>query len=251
MRIHRNFLAAVTLFAPLSALCAQGSPIAAATTAPPGVDVWFERTSYQTFDKATVYFAAESGSYVVVVRVAPRGTLQVLYPASPTTQQPYRVTAEARTPLVFRNDGIEGLGEISAISSSVPFDFSKVSDGTKWSSRRLAHPRAGLEGSLSSGFFDDISGSAGTRYGIASTVYGVGVVASGAALADGSTPTAEEALRSTSRMCGQLGRDVPPSNDPACVSAYMKTMDPKPKLGGKPATTGGASTESKPVPAKN
>lgn len=251
MRTHRKFAVIATLLAPLFALGAQAPSAATPITTPPGVDVWFDRTSYQTFDKATVYFAAEPGSYVVVVRVTPRGNLDVLYPLSPGSQAPYRVTADARTPVTFRLDGIEGIGEVSAISSSVPFDFSKVADGTRWNSKRLAHPRAGIEGSLSSGFFDDITGAPGSRYGIASAVYGVGVVASGAALADGSVPTAAAALRANAQQCAMAGYNVPPSNDPSCVAVWMQKMDPKPKLGGKPSTTGGASTESKPTPTKN
>src|SRR4051812_46142048 len=91
------------------------------TTSPPGIDVWFDQSGYQTFDKATVYFNAEPGAYVVVIRVTPRGALEVLYPSAPSTQTPYVTNSEARTALRFRNDGIEGIGEISAMTSATPF----------------------------------------------------------------------------------------------------------------------------------
>ena len=215
-----------------------------ATKPPAGIDVWFDQSSYQTFDKATVYFNAEPGSYVVVVRVTPRGNLEVLYPRSPDAQTPYRPSSEARTALPFRNDGIEGIGEISAMASATPFDFSKVSDGKKWNGKRLSHPRQGLGGSLAGGFFEDISGVAGSRYGLASATYGVGRPGVNSIAANVGNPTAEEALRAMTQLCRSQVSSGTPDNDPSCVSAYMQRTDPKPRLGGP----GRATTTTSPPP---
>lgn len=250
--LGRSSIAALFLAARLSHAQTIESPLSAKTSnPPPGVDVWFDQENYQTFDKAMAYFSAEPGAYVVIVRVTPRGTLDILYPRSPNEQAPYRATTEARTRLIFRNDGAEGFGEISAISSAAPFDFSKVSDGTKWNARRLSHPRPGFAGSLSNAFFDDISGAPGSRYGIASATYGVGTHAGEYAAGSYGVPTAVAANRAIAERCKAYAMNNPPSADPSCVAVYMQSSDPKPKLGGpKPRSSGGSETEAPPIPKK-
>lgn len=226
----RSFAIIGLSMAPSLAAAQTGeSSQSASVKPPPAVDVWFEQDSYLTFDKAKVFFNAEPGAYVVVLRVTPRGTLEILYPSSPNAQAPYRLRADARTALRFRNDGIEGVGEVSAISSAAPFDFSRVADGAKWNGHRLLHPRHGLEGSLSSGFFADISGAVGSRYGIASANYGVGAANGSVVLSSRpGTPTAQEVFRQMSGSCGAqvLGGNFP--TDPDCAGFYMTHSDAKP-----------------------
>jgi hypothetical protein len=240
----RAFAVALISFVPSLLLGQTASTVTsdALLKPPPGIDLWFDRSTYETFDKATVFFNAEPGSYVVVLRVTPRGALEVLYPSSPSAQAPYRSNSEARTALTFRNDAIEGIGEISAMASATPFDFSKVANGAKWNGRRLSHPKEGIEGSLSSGFFADVLGPAGTRYGIASAIYGVGVSGEAALNVAGTGfgaggPTAQDALRSLYASCRSLSAPGNPPTSAECASDYLLNSDPRPRRGGPEVTS--------------
>lgn len=151
-------VAGLLCFAPVALLQAQAtSPATIGGAVTPAVDVWMDSDFYETRRNAEAFFNATAGTYVVVVRVATNHTLDVLFPASPAAQTPFKPAADARTRLTFKTEGAFGLGLIYAISSDKPFDFSKVSEGDSWNADRLKKPRGVEAGQLAGAFFDDIS----------------------------------------------------------------------------------------------
>lgn len=138
---------------------------------PPGVDVWLDTDFFESLSKAQAFFNAVPGSYVTVVRVSNRNTLEVLYPRSPADQRPYVRTVEARTALPFRTDAGTGLGVIYAIASDKPFDYSTVADGSKWRSERLARPKGESVQEIAGYFFNEIIAGAERRFAMAQAAY--------------------------------------------------------------------------------
>lgn len=172
----------------------------------PGVDVWLDTDFYEAMVKAQAFFNAVPGSYVTVVRVSNRNTLEVLYPLSPADQHPYVRNDEARTTLSFRTDAGTGLGMIYAISSDNPFDYSTVSDGRKWKSERLRHPKGVSGPEIAGYFFNDITGSALRRFSLAQAAYinGAAVYKVGAP----GFPTVSAVIDAAGLTCNWAGRDT-------------------------------------------
>lgn len=192
-------------------------PILSADKAP-GVDVWLDTDFFESVSKAQAFFNAVPGSYVTVVRVSNRHTLQVLYPASPADQKPYVRNAEARTVLPFRTDPGTGLGVIYAIASDKPFDYGTVSDGSSWRSERLGRPKGESVQEIAGYFFNEIVAGGERRFAMAQAAY-----INGAALyrvGDPGFPSVSAVIDaaglacnwagadSTGRVCGVLGKNV-------------------------------------------
>ena len=171
----------------------------------PGVDVWLDTDFYEAMVKGQAFFNAVPGSYVTVVRVSNRNTLEVLYPSSPADQRPYTRNDEARTTLSFRTDAGTGLGVIYAISSDNPFDYSTVSDGRKWKSQRLMHPKGESVQEVAGYFFNEITASTPRRFAMAQAAYinGAAVYKVG----DPGFPTVSSVIDAAGLACNWAGRD--------------------------------------------
>ena len=172
----------------------------------PGVDVWLDTDFYESLVKAQAFFNAVPGSYVTVIRVSTRNTLEVLYPANPASQIPYARNDQARTTLEFRTDAGTGLGVIYAIASDKPFDYTKVSDGGRWSSDRLSHPKGNSVQEVAGYFFNEIVADAERRFAMAqaafingSAVYKVG---------DPGFPTVSAVIDAAGLACNWSGKDT-------------------------------------------
>ena len=172
----------------------------------PGVDVWLENDFLDPFTDAKAYFNAAPGSYVTVVRVTPRNTLEVLYPANPGNQHPYVRSAEARTAIPFHTDGKEGLGLVYAISSDTPFDYSRVSSSAGWNGDRLSNPIGATIPEIAGYFFNEILPAARLRYTMAQAPY----VNGGATfrLGDPGFPTVSSIIDAAGLACAWSGTDT-------------------------------------------
>jgi hypothetical protein len=192
---------------PITALAqtpATTTPVAAALT--PGVDVWLDTDYYESLVKAQAFFNAVPGSYVTIIRVTTRNTLEVLYPASPGAQAAYVRNDQARTMVEFRTDAGTGLGVIYGIASDKPFDYSKVAEGGHWSSDRLAHPKGESVQEVAGYFFNEIVGETERQFAMAqaafingSAVYKVG---------DPGFPTVSSVIDAAGLACNWSGKDT-------------------------------------------
>ena len=192
----------------------------------PGVDVWLDTDFFEALVKAQAFFNAVPGSYVTVIRVSNKNTLEVLYPATPADQKPYARTDEARTMLAFRTDAGTGLGVIYAIASDKPFDYSPVSDGKRWSSDRLTHPKGESVPEIAGYFFNDIVGSTVRRYSLAQAAY-----INGAAfykVGDPGFPTVSAVIDAAGISCNWSGAD---SEGRVCGQPTDKRNAPKQPTG--------------------
>lgn len=170
------------------------------------MDVWLDTDFFEALVKAQAFFNAVPGSYVTVIRVSNKNTLEVLYPAKPADQKPYARTDEARTMLAFRTDAGTGLGVIYAIASDKPFDYSAVADGRKWSSDRLAHPKGASVQEIAGYFFNDIVGRTPRRFSLAQAAY-----INGAAfykVGDPGFPTVSAVIDAAGLACNWSGADA-------------------------------------------
>ena len=112
----------------------------------PAVSVWIDRFSYRPGQRIRAFFQSDPGAYVTILRVSTSGDLRVLYPRTPSTQQPYRVDRLMDDEIPFSSDlnlGFylnepEGVGFVFAVASFEPFDYRSVTSAGRWSTYWLA-----------------------------------------------------------------------------------------------------------------
>lgn len=110
----------------------------------PDVSVWIDRFSYRPGQRIRAFFQSDPGAYVTILRVSTSGELRVLYPRTPSTQQPYRIDRLVDDEIPFSNElGFylnepEGVGFVFAVASFEPFDYHSVSNAGRWTTLSLA-----------------------------------------------------------------------------------------------------------------
>jgi hypothetical protein len=214
---------------PVVAVRAQDSTapmIAVAGDHAPGVDLWLDTDFFESLVKAQAFFNAVPGSYVTVIRVSTKSTIEVLYPSTPGDQKPYTRNDEARTLLNFRTDAGTGLGVLYAIASDKPFDYSRVSDGKHWNGDRLSHPNGKTVPEIAGYFFNDIVGPVNRRFSMAQAAY-----INGAAIyrvGDPGFPSVSAVIDAAGLACNWAGAD---STGRVCGVPGKNIYDPKPPKG--------------------
>ena len=107
------------------------------------MSVWIDRFSYRPGQRIRAFFQSDPGAYVTILRVSTSGDLRVLYPRTPSTQQPYRVDrlvddeVPYSTSLGFYLNEPEGVGFVFAVASFEPFDYRSVTSAGEWSTYQL------------------------------------------------------------------------------------------------------------------
>ena len=110
----------------------------------PDISVWIDRFSYRPGQRIRAFFQSDPGAYVTILRVSTSGDLRVLYPRTPSTQQPYRIDRLVDDEIPFSNElGFylnepEGVGFVFAVASFEPFDYHSVSNAGRWTTLFLA-----------------------------------------------------------------------------------------------------------------
>ena len=110
----------------------------------PDVSVWIDRFSYRPGQRIRAFFQSDPGAYVTILRVSTSGELRILYPRTPSTQQPYRIDRLVddeipfSTELGFYLNEPEGVGFVFAVASFEPFDYRSVSNAGRWTTLSLA-----------------------------------------------------------------------------------------------------------------
>ena len=148
-------LLAAALFLTTDA-AAQQTPAISPRSEDPNVFVNI-RTEGQAH-RQVIDFSATPNSFVVLIRVNNYGTVEVLYPSTPSidralvrSEKPIRVSSLSN-PKAFYSQG-----SVFAFVSNDPFDFSKVADGSGWNSLHLASYSGISAESVARTFLDEIA----------------------------------------------------------------------------------------------
>ena len=113
----------------------------------PEVSVWIDRFSYRQGQRLRAFFQSDDGAYVTVIRITTAGDVRVLYPRTPSQQQPYRYDRLVDDEVPYSSDlGFyvnepDGVGFVFAIASYQPFDYRSVSSRGYWSTFQLTGNR--------------------------------------------------------------------------------------------------------------
>ncbi|HEY3257843.1 MAG TPA: DUF4384 domain-containing protein, partial [Gemmatimonadaceae bacterium] len=114
---------------------------------PPDVSVWIDRFSYRPGQRLRAFFQSDEGAYVTILRVTTTGDVRVLYPRTPSMQQPYNYDRLVDDEVPYSNDlGFYinepgGVGFVFAIATFEPFDYRNVSSRGQWSTFQLTGNR--------------------------------------------------------------------------------------------------------------